>query len=197
MRHAVGLFSLFVILCYGFGNAVNERTLRLRIMDFAGKVIKETSQVVKVDPLASKSYQQIPLVELSGANAPDWSGLVGVADLTIGGHKVSSNLVHFVPSKQIKLPHPPVASEISQSGDGYDVTLSSAVLARSVYVSFGELDAQFSDNYFDLLPGEKQAIHITSKATLGDLKSQMKVMSLMDAFSPPVAENNLEARCSS
>jgi beta-mannosidase len=68
------------------------------------------------------------------------------------------------------------------------VTLSSAGLARSVYVSFGELDAQFSDNYFDLLPGEKQTIHVTSKATLADLKSQMKVISLVDAFSTPAAE---------
>jgi len=31
-----------------------EGTLRLRIMDFSGKVIKEISQNVKVDPLASK-----------------------------------------------------------------------------------------------------------------------------------------------
>jgi beta-mannosidase len=106
----------------------------------------------------------------------------------VGGQKVSTNLVYFVPSKQIKLPHASVAAEISQAGDGYDVILSSTVLARSVYVSLGELDAQFSDNFFDLLPGDKQTIHITSKATLGDLKSQMKVISLVDAFSSSVAE---------
>jgi beta-mannosidase len=162
--------------------------LRLRIMDFSGKLIKEISHAVKIDPLASKVYQQIPLVELSSANAPDWSGLVGVADVSLGGQKVSTNLVYFVPSKQIQLPHASVSAEISQSGDGYDVALSSAELARSVYVSFGELDAQFSDNYFDLLPREKQTIHITSKATLSDLKSQMKVMSLVDAFSSSVTE---------
>ncbi len=163
-------------------------TLRLRIMDFSGKVIKEITQSVKIDPLASKVYQQIPLVELSGATAPDWSGLVGVADLTIGGQKVSTNLVYFLPSKQIKLPPAPITAEISQAGEGYDVTLSSASLARSVYVSFGEFDAQFSDNYLDLLPGEKQTIHVTSKAMLADLKAQMKVMSLVDAFPSSVAE---------
>jgi beta-mannosidase len=165
-----------------------DGTLRLRIMDFSGKVVKETNQSVKIDPLASKVYQQVPLVELSGGNAPDWSGLVGVADVTVGGQEVSRNLVYFVPSKQIQLPHVSVAAEISQAGDGYAVTLSSAELARSVYVSFGELDAEFSDNYFDLLPGAKQTIHVTSKATLADLKSQMKVVSLVDAFSSPVAE---------
>ena len=161
-----------------------DGTLRLRIMDFSGKVITESSQAVKVDPLASKVYQQVPLIELSGANAPDWSGLVGVADLAVGGQKVSTNLVYFVPSKKIQLPHASVGSEITRAGDGFDVTLTSPVLARSVYVSFGELDAQFSDNYLDILPGENQTIHVSSKATLEELKSQMKIMSLVDAFSP-------------
>jgi len=180
-----GTLSIYIV---SDKTAPIDGTLRLRIMDFTGKVIKDTSQTVKIDPLASKIYQQVPLVELSGANAPDWSGLVGVADVTIGGQTVSTNLVYFVPSKQIQLPHASVATEISAAGDGYDVTLSSAELARSVYVSFGELDAQFSDNFFDLLPGEKQTIHVTSKATLVDLKSQIKVMSLVDAFSSSVAE---------
>jgi len=157
-------------------------TLRLRIMDFSGKVVKETSQSVGIDPLASKVYQQLPLVELSGAKAADWSGLVGVADLTVGDQKVSTNLVYFVPSKQIQLPHAFVSAEISAAKDGYDVTLSSPGLARSVYLSFGEFDAQYSDNYLDLLPGEKQTIHVTSKVPLEDLKSQMKIISLANAF---------------
>lgn len=163
-----------------------DGTLHLRIMDFSGKVIKETNQTVKVDPLASKVYQQVPLIELSGADVPDWSGLVGVADLTVAGQKVSTNLVYFVPSKKIQLPHVSVAVEIARSPDGYDVTLLSPVLARSVYVSFGELDSRFSDNYLDLLPRERQTIHITSKATLEDLRSQMKLLSLVDAFGATV-----------
>jgi beta-mannosidase len=180
-----GTLSIYIV---SDKTASLDGILHLRIMDFSGKVIKETSESVKIDPLVSKVYQQIPLIQLSGAAAPDWSGLVGVADLTVGGQKVSTNLVYFVPSKQIKLPPAPVAAEISRTGDGYDVTLSSAMLARSVYVSFGEYDAQFSDNYLDLLPGAKQTIHVTSKASLADLKSQMKVMSLVDAFPSAVAE---------
>lgn len=63
--------------------------------------------------------------------------------------------------------------------------LSSVTLARSVYVSFGELDAKFSDDYVDLLPGEPVEITITSPATLDQLKSNMKIMSLANAFAPP------------
>jgi beta-mannosidase len=56
------------------------------------------------------------------------------------------------------------------------------VLARSVYLSFGDLDVKVSDNYFDLLPGETVEIIATSSASLDALKAQLKVVSLTDAF---------------
>ena len=34
------------------------------------------------------------------------------------------------------------------------IRITSPVLARDVYLSFGDLDVQVSDNYFNLLPGE-------------------------------------------
>ncbi len=56
------------------------------------------------------------------------------------------------------------------------------MLARSVYLSFGNLDVKLSDNYFDLLPGETVEITAASGATLDALKAQLKVVSLTDAF---------------
>ena len=56
------------------------------------------------------------------------------------------------------------------------------MLARDVYVSFGSIDAMVSDNYFDILPGETVEITVTSNASLDELKAQMKVISLTDAF---------------
>jgi beta-mannosidase len=61
------------------------------------------------------------------------------------------------------------------------------VLARSVYLSFGNLDVKLSDNYFDLLPGETIEITANSKASLNDIKAQLKVISLTDAFAAGTA----------
>jgi beta-mannosidase len=58
------------------------------------------------------------------------------------------------------------------------------VLARDVYLSLDSLDAKFSDNYFDLMPGETLEITATSAATLDALKEQLHVISLTDAFAP-------------
>ena len=57
------------------------------------------------------------------------------------------------------------------------------MLARSVYLAFGNLDVKLSDNYFDLLPGETVEITAASSVPLDDLKAQLKVISLTDAFS--------------
>jgi beta-mannosidase len=162
--------------------------LHVRIMDLSGHVVRETTHEIKVDPLASKIYQQIPLVELAASPGPDWSQLVGVVDLVVDGEKLSTNLVYFVPTKQIELPHASVTTEITKVGDGYDVTLKVPVLARSVYLSFGELTAECSDNYIDLLPREAKTIHVTSEATMEDLKIQVKTMSLADVFPSGVAD---------
>ena len=64
----------------------------------------------------------------------------------------------------------------------YTIRVTSPVLARSVYLSFGSLDVQVSDNYFDLLPGETREITATSAASLDELKAQLHLMSLTDAF---------------
>ncbi|MGA2654323.1 MAG: glycoside hydrolase family 2 protein, partial [Terracidiphilus sp.] len=48
--------------------------------------------------------------------------------------------------------------------------------------SFGNLDVQLSDNYFDMLPGETVEIAVTSESSLDALKAQLRVISLTDAF---------------
>jgi beta-mannosidase len=77
---------------------------------------------------------------------------------------------------------PKIETTLNQSGGDYTVTLQSSSLARSVYVSFADLDVQSSDNYFDLLPAEPVTLHLTSSATLEQIKSALKTMSLTEAY---------------
>ena len=52
---------------------------------------------------------------------------------------------------------------------------------------------QISDNYFDLLPGETREIAVTSAASLSELKAQLHVLSLTDAFSTVPATASVSA----
>jgi beta-mannosidase len=88
----------------------------------------------------------------------------------------------MAPTFEIHLPPAPLKTELAKGGDSYRLKVSSPVLARSVYISFGEVDAEVSDNYFDLLPGQTVEITIQSAASEDELRSGLKVVSLVDAF---------------
>jgi len=165
-------------------------TLRVRLMDFDGKVLLEEAQYIDVAPLASKVYFDWPLKKLSDAGAADTSRVFVVADLQIGGAidyamngtVISRNIVYLAPVKEVHLKPAALKVETTGTNGSYKVRVTSPVLARSVYLSFGDLDVKLSDNYFDLLPGETAEIAATSAASLDALKAHLKVVSLTDAF---------------
>jgi beta-mannosidase len=157
-------------------------TLRVRLMDFYGKVLLEDSHAVDVAPLNSKVYLDWPLQKLAQAGAADTSRVFIVADLMSGGAEVSRNLVYLAPVKEIHLK--PAALKVVTTGanGSYKIRITSPVLARSVYLAFGDLDVKISDNYFDLLPGETVEIAATGPASLDAMNAQLRVISLTDAF---------------
>ncbi len=89
-----------------------------------------------------------------------------------------------MPTHEIHLPSTSIQTDVQPSAGGYTVRLSSPTLARDAYLTFGSLDVEPSDNYVDVLPG--QPVEITLKTTLpiDQVRSQMKVVSLVDAFAP-------------
>jgi beta-mannosidase len=105
-------------------------------------------------------------------------------DLSVKGKQVSTNLMYLAPTPEVHLPVAKTSSRLTQVNGAYEIRLSSKVLARDVYVSFGDHDAKFSDNYIDLLPGEPATIVVHSPASLAELQSSMKVISLVDAIEP-------------
>jgi beta-mannosidase len=51
-----------------------------------------------------------------------------------------------------------------------------------VHVTFGKLDARPSDDYFDLIPGQPVEIKAEGAASAEELRRELKVQSLVDAF---------------
>jgi beta-mannosidase len=158
----------------------------LRVMHFDGTVVKEVRQAVDIPPLSSGTFVHVPVASLQepGGGKLDLATVFASAKLTIDGKEASSNSLYFVPTKQVRLPAPQIQTKLTRSGAGYDVELSSPVLAKSVLVSFGDLDTELSDNYFDILPGEAVRIHVTTAASEDKVRAAIKLYSLGDAFVP-------------
>lgn len=75
---------------------------------------------------------------------------------------------------------PEYALEIVPADGGYDVTIGSDVFARGVFLSLDGIDNFFSDNYFNILPGQKRTIHVATPLSEADFRSQLKIISMGD-----------------
>ena len=156
-------------------------TIHMRLLDFSGHVLLEQTKDVQVPSQSNAIYLSVDKATLSTKANPRQSFLV--FDLDVAGKRVSRNLVFLDVTHNLELPvAPTIETAISKTGEGYTITLQSAKLARSVFLSFGGLDVQSSDNYFDLLPSEPVAISLKSTATADQIKDALKVMSLTEAF---------------
>ena len=158
-------------------------TIHMRLLDFSGSSLLEQTKEVQVPAQSSAVYFTLDKVALSAKGDPHRSFLV--FDLEVAGKRVSRNLIFFDVTHSLELPvAPKIETTFNQSGEDYTITLQSQKLARSVYLSFGDMNVQNSDNYFDLLPGDPVTVHLKSSATPEQLKAAMKVTSLTEAFNP-------------
>jgi beta-mannosidase len=154
-------------------------------MEFSGKVVAEQTKDIQAPPQSSAVYLTLNETDLL-AKTPARSSFL-VVDLLINGKPASRNLLFFDVMRNLTLPTPAIETNISGSTGDYTLTLRSPVLARNVYLSFGDLDLKASDNYFDLIPGEQTTIHLMTKAPIEQVKSLLKIMSLANAFNTPKA----------
>lgn len=128
---------------------------RVRAMDMAGHVLKESGAAVTLPPLSSTEAARLPDDMFGTAPA---TGSYVVAELLIGDKVASRAIVERAPPKDMAYPAP----GLTATWDGKDVTITAKALARAVMLDFGEVVASPSDNGFDLLPGESVTIHIAS-----------------------------------
>ncbi|MDR3717802.1 MAG: hypothetical protein P4K98_03315 [Bryobacteraceae bacterium] len=164
--------------------------LHLKLLDFHGNTLLEQTKQVSIPALSSAVYISLDKRDLLAKGNPRRSFLA--FNLEIEGQSVSRNILFFDTTRNLELPVAPrIESTLSKSGDGYTLTLASPSLARSVAVSFGDLDVQVSDNYFDLLPGEPVSIRLETSSNLAQLKGALRTMSLTEAFQAPAAQSTV------
>jgi beta-mannosidase len=160
-----------------------------RLLDFSGNLRFEKTQDVQIPAASSAIYLTLDEKEMFAGPSNKDSEKIGrrssflVADLEVDGKSRSRNLGFFDVTHNLELPvTPSVESNLVKTPDGYALTLHSPALARSVYISFGDIDVQLSDNYFDLLPKESATVNIKTAVPLEQLRRVLKIVSLTDAF---------------
>ena len=175
---------------------VSDRTtpldaqMRTRVMDMAGTVLREHSDNVHAAALGSTRVATLTDAALLQGADPRRSFVV--FELIEQGRLVSRHLLYFAPALALPLPNPGLHAELADSGHGIVLSVRAERLAREVWVDFGSLDAQPSDNAFDLLPGERVELPITTTADMASLRKALQVRSLYGATMPRHAATTQE-----
>ncbi|NME71019.1 glycoside hydrolase family 2 protein [Flammeovirga aprica JL-4] len=130
--------------------------LKVDVLNLNGQVVKSEMMDVTIDPNTSKMYYQFPLTEL----AIDKKELVVVTTLIQKGKKIDQNEFFAARNKDLTLStdYQLEKKVIAQNDGSYVIELSTDKVLRGVKITSSVEYGTWTDNYFDLVPGETKKI---------------------------------------
>ena len=155
--------SLNIYLISDCPDTKDHLMLEMKVTDFDGKkqgkpiqlntltVPANTSQCVyriKPDTWLSPEEQQRCFMQLTLKDK--------------AGNTLAETVYFFRKTKDLLLPETTVSCKMKQKDGMCELTLFSPALAKDVFIEIPLQGARFSDNFFDLLPGERKTVVITS-----------------------------------
>ncbi len=150
-------------------------TLQYAVKDFAGMTVRSGSLPVEIDSVASKRVFTLPYEGLSTKD-------VYLKTRLISGETVlDEKLYLLVPDKDAALPKTKIAYTVSYADGLAQLALCANSFARYVYVDSDAVWENWSDNYFDLEPGQEKVITVPLKDVSKEaFEASLSIRSLTD-----------------
>lgn len=146
---------------YGVSDLLESKNakLSLRLVNFEGKLLFEKEIAVDLVANASRVLYDSSIETLLGDY--DKNAVVLQMELKTDGKLIADNKYYFAKPKELLLPKANVEVQIVENEGKYIVEVSTDKLVRDLYLNFKDSDLKCSDNYFDLLPGEKRTLELS------------------------------------
>jgi beta-mannosidase len=128
------------------------------IKDFSGNVL--SSETVQSSLEYDRSVKVFSLNMNQIKRSFHTSEVFLQVDVLEGKKTLASDIYLFEIPKKLKLPDTNISASVRTENEHLVVELSSEKLAKNVYLWIEDCDSKFSDNYFDLLPGEKKVVTV-------------------------------------
>lgn len=135
--------------------------LDVELMDFDGKAHGKWTQSGRLAANTSVLFMKKPAGELQGK----LSAATSLLHFTLkdkNGATLADDVFYFAYPKDQKLPEANIETSVRRRGDAIEMTLKTDKLARDIFVEVPVQGVRFTDNFFDLLPGQRKKITITS-----------------------------------
>lgn len=159
----------------------NNLRLTVQVIDFSTGKRKEFTERVDAKANDSRIVKTFNIADL--VNETEKAYTVIHAFLSDSkGNTISSKDHFFYWPNKLELPQTEVKTSVQYRDGEYRVTLSSKKLAKDVFVEIPIQGARFSDNFIDLLPGEKRTIIITSPELRAVDKTPITVKHIRETY---------------
>lgn len=172
-----------ILKLYGVSdlNAETRATLRVRAMSFDGKTLSDVTQ--PDTPVRSDSSRMIWQGYLKTVldRHKEENAVIEITLKSAEGELLSRRLFYLAPPRKLSLPAAHISFKVEQVNEGYRINLETDKLAKNVMIG-AEADGSFSDNYFDMLPGERRSVLFKTSGVIDDPQSAFTVKSLADTF---------------
>jgi beta-mannosidase len=154
--------------------------LRLNLMDFNGLSIWNRSVKANLPANGSALIFDIDLKDLP-LNFRE-KEVVFTATLVSGKREIDQEFIYFAKPKDLKLPLPGIKTRISDKGDHFVIEITTEKLCKNLMLISDNTDVQFSDNFFDMMPGETRLITCPATIRWEDFEKGFRTLSLEQAM---------------
>lgn len=154
--------SLYIYLISDKLEPLKQYSMELKVVDFNGKVLTK-KQLKPVDVSANTSaciFEDKVSAFVASEQSKNCFLQLTLKDKS--GRMIAAETYFFAHTKELALPQTIVTYKQKQTDGSCELVLISPKLAKDVFIEVPIQGARFSDNFFDLLPGETKKITVTS-----------------------------------
>jgi len=168
------------IRIYGISDLLKTKAglLNLKIIDFKGKIFWEQNVNSQLPANTSVVIFEVDTNMLF--RSFDKSKCLLVASFVSGKKVIDTDYHYFCRVKDLELPDPCISLDINENSEEYSVKISTENLCKNIFLTSTNSEAQFSDNFFDILPGQSLTVTCPKSIGIDDFKKGLKYLTVFD-----------------
>lgn len=155
-------------------------TLQVQLIDFDGIIKKSARSQLCLGSGVSRSCFQQPILEWTRDIDLRYSVLHIALSEKLRLH--SEKLFFFLPIRQLELPDPKMMAEFETLASGTRIILRTSGFAKNVFIASSLPQTRFSDNFFDMLPGEEKEVFAFHNPSIKAHESLFSIQTLRDTY---------------
>lgn len=155
--------------------------LNLSVYTLKGELVSNIERSLRLKADKSLEVSEVNIKKMIGTYAP--SEVVIHCSFTPNGEKkqYTSNCF-LLKHKEMNFPKANIEIKIDSNDSGYLVTLQSNQFARGVRLTVEGQDCFFTDNYFDIVPGEKVVLEAHTDLPIQEFRQHLQIKTLKDSY---------------